>query len=56
MDRVALGRVLMNGGGLLLVSTAVVNWAEIIGADNGYLAIGATTAMVIGYALGRNEL
>lgn len=56
MDRVALGRVFMNGGGLLLVSTALVNWAEIIGVDNGYLAIGGTVAMVIGYGLGRNEL
>ena len=56
MDPVAVGRILMNGGGLLLVSTAFVNWAEIIGTDNGYLAIGGTVAMVIGYALGRNEL
>lgn len=56
MDRIALGRVFMNGGGLLLVSTAAVNWAEIIGIDNGYLAIGGTIAMVIGYGLGRNEL
>lgn len=56
MDRVALGRVLLNGGGLLLLSTAFVNWAEIIGLDNGYLAIGGTVAMVIGYGLGRNEL
>ncbi|WP_157834670.1 hypothetical protein [Oceanospirillum beijerinckii] len=56
MERVALGRVLLNGGGLLLLSTAFVNWAEIIGLDNGYLAIGGTVAMVIGYGLGRNEL
>lgn len=56
MDQIALGRVLMNGGGLLLVSTAAVNWAEIIGVDNGYLAIGGTISMVIGYGLGRNEL
>lgn len=56
MDRVALGRVLLNGGGLLLLSTAFVNWAEIVSLDNGYLAIGGTAAMVIGYGLGRNEL
>ena len=56
MERVALGRVLLNGGGLLLLSTAFVNWTEIIGLDNGYLAIGGTVAMVIGYGLGRNEL
>jgi len=56
VDRVALGRIFMNGGGLLLVSTAFVNWAEIAGLDNGFLAIGGTVAMVIGYALGRNEL
>lgn len=56
MDRVALGRIFMNSGGLLLVSTAFVNWADIIGADNGLLAIGGTVAMVIGYGLGRNQL
>lgn len=56
MDRVALGRILMNGGGLLLVSTAFVNWGEVAGLDAGMLAIGGTAAMVIGYALGRNEL
>ncbi len=56
MDRVALGRIFMNGGGLLLVSTAAVNWADIIGVNNGYLAIGGTVSMVIGYGLGRNQL
>jgi hypothetical protein len=56
MDRVAIGRVFLNGGGLLLLSTAFVNWAEIISIENGFLAIGGTIAMAVGYGLGRNEL